>query len=174
MGKIVLAFSKNDTADKLRQMLNGSGHEVTAVCHSCAEVLRVAAELDEILVIMGYKLPDAVVDDVADELREGQKIISIIRAERRDMINNDDILTVTLPVNRHELLSAIDIIWGEIERVRHRVKRTDEEKEIIEKAKLFLMETYQMSEERAHRFIQKRSMDSGEKLSDVARTILKI
>lgn len=174
MGKIVLAFSKDDTADKLRQILNGSGHEITAVCHSCAEVLRVASELDEILVIMGYKLPDAVADEVAEGLRDGQKIISLMRAERRDLINNDDILTVTLPVNRHELLSAIDIIWGEIERVRHRAKRTDEEKEIIEKAKLFLMETYQMSEERAHRFIQKRSMDSGERLADVARTVLNI
>lgn len=174
MGKIVLAFSKDDTAEKLRRMLNSGGHDVIAVCHSHAEILRTISELDEVLVIMAYKLPDAVADDVAYSMSEKQKLISLVRAERRDMIRNEDILTVPLPVNRQELLSAIDMLWGTIERIKHRAKRSEEEQKIIEKAKLFLMENYQMSEAQAHRFIQKRSMDSGEKFIDTARTILEI
>ena len=36
------------------------------------------------------------------------------------------------------------------------------------------METYHMTEPQAHRFMQKRSMDSGSKLTDTARLILGI
>lgn len=174
MGKIVLAFSKDDTAGKIRHMLEGSEHDVIAVCHSHAEILRIIADLDEVLVIMGYKLPDAVVDDVAEDLREGQKLISLSRFERREMICNEDILVVTLPINRQALLSAIETLWGVIERVKRKPKRTPEEEKTIEKAKLLLMEKYSMTEAQAHRFIQKRSMDTGGKFIDTARMILGI
>ncbi len=174
MGKIVLAFSREDTAEKVRRMLEGSGHDVIAVCHSLAEVIRITAELDEVLIIMGYKLPDAVVDDVAEELGSEQKLISLVRSERREMIQGDNILAVALPINRHGLLSAIDMLWGEIERIRRRAKRTPEEEKIIEKAKLLLMDEYGMNEAQAHRFIQKRSMDTGGKFIDTARMILGI
>lgn len=172
MGKIVLAFSKDETAEKIIYMLDGSGHDVIAVCHSHAEILRAIADFDEVLIIMGYKLPDAVVDDVADDLRDGQKLISLVKFERRELIRNDDILVVTLPVNRHSLLNAIETLWGVIERIRRKPKRTYEEEAIIERAKLLLMETYHMDESQAHRFIQKRSMDTGSKFIDTARLIL--
>ena len=39
--------------------------------------------MDEVLIIMGYKLPDGTVDDVYDDLMEGQKLMSIVKAERQ-------------------------------------------------------------------------------------------
>ena len=95
MERVVLAFSKDETADKIRMMLDGSGYEVYMVCHSKAELLRSIADIDEVLVIMGYKLPDGVADDVFDDLREGQKLMSIVKADRQSEIYNQDIL---LPV----------------------------------------------------------------------------
>lgn len=174
MEKIVLAFSRDDTAEKIRQMLDGSEYNVAAVCHSQAEILRIIADMDEVLIIMGYKLADAVVDDVAENLSEGQKLMSIMKPERREMITNDDIFIVPLPVNRQELISAIEVLWGAIERRKRRTKRTPAEDKIIEQAKLYLMEHYHMTEAQAHRFIQKRSMDTGAKFIDTARQILSI
>lgn len=174
MGKIVLAFSKDETNEKIRRMLDGSGHDVIAVCHSRAEIVRAIADIDEVLIIMGYKLPDAVVDEVAEDLSERQKLISLTRFERRELIENDDILVVTLPISRQRLISAIETLWGEIERVKHRSKRTPEEEKIVTDAKLLLMENYHMTEEAAHRFIQKRSMDTGARFIDTARAILGI
>ena len=51
-------------------------------------------------------------------------------------------------------------------------QRSDEEKEIILKAKALLMEKRSMTEPEAHRYMQKRSMDSGFKLISTARLIL--
>ena len=64
MDRVVLAFSKDETANKIKMMLDGSGYDVYTVCHSKAELLRTVADMDEVLIIMGYKLPDGTVDDV--------------------------------------------------------------------------------------------------------------
>ncbi|MCI8404920.1 MAG: ANTAR domain-containing protein [Clostridia bacterium] len=174
MERVVLAFAKDETADKIKKMLDGSGFEVYMICHSRAELLRSVAELDEILVIMGYKLPDGVADDVYYDLRDGQKLMSLIKAERQSEIYNQDIFVVTLPINRQILINAIETFIGIIERQKHRIKRTPEEKKIIDDAKAYLMENHMMTEEAAHRFIQKRSMDTGARFIDTARMILGI
>lgn len=174
MERVVLAFSKDETAEKIRRMLDGSGYEVYAVCRSKAELLRSVADIDDVLIIMGYKLPDGVVDDVFEDLREGQKILSIVKPERESEIYNDDIFVVTLPLNRQLLIKSIETFVGIIERQKHRVKRTPEEVKIINDAKAYLMEKHMMTEEKAHRFIQKRSMDTGSKFIDTARSILNI
>lgn len=100
MDRVVLAFSKDETADKIKMMLDGSGYDVYTVCHSKAELLRTVSDMDEVLIIMGYKLPDGTVDDVYDDLMEGQKLMSIVKAERQSSIYNQDIFVVTLPLNR--------------------------------------------------------------------------
>lgn len=170
----MLAFSKTETAEKIRIMLDGSGCEVAAVCHSRAELMRSLADMDETLVIMGYKLPDGVADDVFEDLDGRHKLMSIVKADHQGDIYNQDIFVVTLPINRQIILNAIETFVGIIERQRHRKNRTDEEKKIIEDAKAYLMENHAMTEEMAHRFIQKRSMDTGAKFIDTARAILKI
>ena len=155
-------------------MLDGSGYDVYTVCHSKAELLRTVSDMDEVLIIMGYKLPDGTVDDVYDDLMEGQKLMSIVKAERQSGIYNQDIFVVTLPLNRQLLINSVETFVGIIERRKHRAKRTPEEEKIIRDAKAYLMETHRMSEEQAHRFIQKRSMDTGAKFIDTARMILNI
>ena len=174
MDRVVLAFSKDETADKIKMMLAGSGYDVYTVCHSKAELLRTVSDMDEVLIIMGYKLPDGTVDDVYDDLMEGQKLMSIVKAERQSSIYNQDIFVVTLPLNRQLLINSVETFVGIIERRKHRAKRTPEEEKIIRDAKAYLMETHRMSEEQAHRFIQKRSMDTGAKFIDTARMILNI
>ena len=170
----MLAFSGEETAKKIRIMLDGSGYEIAAVCRSRAELMRSLAGKDETLVIMGYKLPDGTADDVFDDMDSAHKLMSIVKPEHEADIYNNEIFVVPLPVNRQILLDAVETFVGMIERRKHRKIRTDEEKKIIETAKAYLMENHAMDEETAHRFIQKRSMDTGARFIDTARAILKI
>ena len=57
MKRIALAFSRAETAEKIRRMLDASGYDVCAVCRSRAELVRTLSGMDETLIIMGYKLP---------------------------------------------------------------------------------------------------------------------
>ena len=174
MRRIALAFSRVETAEKIRRMLDASGYDVCAVCRSRAELIRTLSSMDETLIIMGYKLPDGVADEVYEDIEGRHKLISIVKAEHSSDIYNQDIFVVTLPINRQILLNAIETFVGMIERTKHRRQRTDEEKQIIDSAKAYLMENHAMTEEAAHRFIQKRSMDTGAKFIDTARQILGI
>ena len=60
-------------------------------------------------------------------------------------------------------------------RLRQKPKiRSEEEKRILLEAKSLLMERNHMSEEEAHRYIQKCSMDSGTNLMETARMVLSL
>lgn len=160
---------------KIRSMLDGSGFETdNTVCHSAAELLRLLDDYDEALIIMGFKLPDMVADEVYEHLHPGCKLMSVVRAEHVDDIDNDDIFILPLPVTRQRLISSINVFLGHIPEHSKKSTRTPEENKLIEKAKLFLMERYHMTEQQAHRFIQKRSMDTGARIIDTAHTILNI
>ena len=172
---IILAFSKDETAVKFKRMLDGSGFEVRNVAHSAAELLRMLSQTDEVLVIMGYKLKDGTLDDIFDALRPGQKLMSIVKAERQDMIENEEIFVLPLPVGRERLISAIEVFLGVIYKPNKRPSnRSEEDDKIIDSAKLYLMEKYRMTEQQAHRFINKRSIDNGSRFIDTARQILHI
>jgi AmiR/NasT family two-component response regulator len=174
MERIILAFTKNEIAQKVRRMLDGSGFEIFQVCHSKAELMRSVVELENILIIMGYKLPDAVADDVYEDLdASSQALMVLAKAEQQQYIQHPDLFVVTLPVNRQQLIDSIHMVAGKIERQKKK-KRNPEEQKIVEEAKAYLIETYRMSEEKAHRFIQKRSMDTGVKFADIARMILEV
>ena len=53
-----------------------------------------------------------------------------------------------------------------------RPRRSDEERSVISEAKAVLMGRNGMTEEQAHRFLQKRSMDTGAKLIQTAQMVL--
>ena len=53
-----------------------------------------------------------------------------------------------------------------------KAERSSDDKIIIERAKLYLMNKYKITEEAAHRFLQKNSMNRGKKMIDTAKEIL--
>lgn len=173
MERIILAFSTDATAFKIKSMLDGTGYNTyNVICHSAAELLRCAAGFDEALIIMGFKLPDMTVNEVYENIHSGCRLMSIVKAEHVEDIEHEDIFAMPLPVSRQKLISSIGVFLGNVEMHPRRSIRSPEEEKIIDRAKLFLMESYHMTEQQAHRFIQKRSMDKGARTIDTARTIL--
>ena len=52
-------------------------------------------------------------------------------------------------------------------------RRSPEEEALLSRAKALLMDRRGMTEGQAHRFLQKKSMDSGARLAETARQLLK-
>ena len=83
-----------------------------------------------------------------------------------------------MPIHSVELVNTIETMLIELSRPARKRKRyqpklrTDEEKKIIDDAKALLMERNKLSEEEAHKYIQKLSMDSGNNLVETAQMIL--
>ena len=83
-----------------------------------------------------------------------------------------------MPIHSREFVSTVQMMTMDIARELKRRKktqpkrRTAEEEKIINKAKALLMERNQMTENDAHKYIQKLSMDSGNNLVETAEMIL--
>lgn len=172
MVNVFLAFSKDETAQKIRRMLSGSSYEVSGICHTAAELIRSASQINNAAVIMSYNLPDGTLSDTLPQLN--CPVIAIIRPDDAELIADESVFTLPLPLNRSKLISAADMCFGPIIRRMTKSKRSAQDDRIIKQAKLMLMENNNMTEDQAYRFIQKRSMDTGSKFVDTAKMILNI
>ena len=82
-----------------------------------------------------------------------------------------------MPLKVHELLSTVEMMYcAENQRRKkkssHPKARSEKEKLTIHKAKEILMARNNMTEQEAHRYIQKCSMESGTSLTETAQMII--
>ncbi|MCH5185247.1 MAG: ANTAR domain-containing protein [Oscillospiraceae bacterium] len=174
MDYIITVFTKDELSQKVKRMLTSSGIRVYMTCRSRAEVIRSVSELDGGILITGFKLADATADMIYDDLPEGFSMLVLATVAQSNIITNSNIFVQKLPVTAVELASSVNILlknrYNDIK--KQKAERKSAEKKIIESAKLLLMERNLMTEDRAHRFIQKKSMDTGMTMVDTAKMIL--
>ena len=82
-----------------------------------------------------------------------------------------------MPLKVHELTGSLDMVLHQIERRKKKRRamppqRSDQDRKDILEAKQLLMERNHMTEEEAHRYLQKTSMDSGTNLVETAQMLL--
>ena len=88
-------------------------------------------------------------------------------------------MCLTMPVKVHDLVNTVDMMIQAAElRKRKRRERPRErsakETGLIKDAKEVLMRRNHMTEEEAHRYIQKCSMDSGTNMVETAQMVLRM
>ena len=179
MVNIVVAFPRIENAKSIKRILVQSGFSVSAVCTSGAHVLQSANELGDGIVICANQLTDMVYQELYQDLPPNMEMLLVASQNVRDQRETADIMYLSMPLKVHELLRTVEMMEYNIARNRKKKKamlrqRSEEEKEIIRKAKELLMERNSMTEEEAHRYIQKNSMDSGTGLTETAQMILSI
>ena len=89
----------------------------------------------------------------------------------------EGVVSVTMPLKVHELTGSLDMVLHQIERRKKKRRamppqRSDQDRKDILEAKQLLMERNHMTEEEAHRYLQKTSMDSGTNLVETAQMLL--
>lgn len=172
---IIVAFGSRKTSGIIVNMLSWAGISVDLVCSSAAEVRQHISYLDEGIVICGYKLKDSSVISLLDDISDEFSIILIGSLSKLDLCEDARVFKLAIPLRRDDLVCSVKMIMNiESEYGASQLKSAgDREKvRLIEQAKHILMYRYHMSEEEAHRYIQKKSMDTGTKMIDIARIIM--
>lgn len=90
-----------------------------------------------------------------------------------------NLVCLATPLRVNELLQTVKMMEDTLTRRRKRAKRvprerTEEEEALISAAKQLLTERNNLSEEEAHRYMQKRSMDNGTGMAETAQMILSL
>ena len=174
MEEVALAFESEKTCAHIREILEGTGMASCLLCHSGAEVKRVVDIQGISTVICGCKLRDLDAESLFVDLPTGCSMLVVGKRPMLDVIENEEIIKLAAPASRDDLLSAVRLLLRGERRVKRNAVpvRSAEEKICIERAKELLISRYGMSEGQAHRFLQKKSMDSGVKMLHTAQKIL--
>ena len=155
MTGIVVVFPRMEDARGIRNLLVRSGFSVYAVCTTGGQAISSLEDLNDGIVISGYKLADMMYLELKECLPKG----------------------FAMPLKVHELVDTVRMLERQCDRDRKRRReepreRSPEEKELIARAKALLMEKRSMTEIRAHKYLQKCSMDSGRSIVESAQMIL--
>ena len=174
MTRIIVAFPKVENGKNIKNVLVRNGYQVVCVCTNGAQVIQEANGLQDGLVLCTYKLSDMIYQELAECLPPGFEMIVISTKDQWNENGTPGIVGLSVPLKIHELLSTVEMVSYNLERKRRNAprKRTKEEQELVDRAKAILMERNQMTEEEAHRYLQKTSMDNGTSFTETAQMIL--
>ncbi len=179
MANVIVAFSKAEDAGNIKKILIRRGFSVSAVCTSGAQVLAQAGDFGSGIVVCGYRLADMLFTGLAEDLPSDFDLVMLAPPGRWNGQGGGRIFCLPMPLKVQELVELVTRLEEEQHRRYRRQKRqpkrrSEAEQQLIDQAKALLMERNQMTEEEAHRYIQKRSMDNGTGFTETAQMILSL
>lgn len=168
-----------EIALSIKKILAQSGYPVTAVCTTGAQTLQSLNDLEDGILICGYRFVDMMYSELYEYLPAGFQMLLIASASAVMEKEVGHLICLSMPLKVHELLETVEMMDYTIIRRRKKLRkqpkqRTEEEQQIIQQAKRLLMNRNRMTEEEAHRYIQKRSMDNGTGLVETSQMIVSL
>lgn len=179
----IVASKSDKTAQSLAGILRQSGFTKVLTADSASKIRRMVAEKDIDVIIINTPLADDFGTLLAMDMAD--KNLGVILLVKGDMVNQTaykmekyGAVTLGKPVVRVELIQSLAVIKALLQKIRRldnqRQSLEGKMKEIrlVNRAKWLLIKQLAMTEEEAHRYIEKTAMDTGEKKSAVAENII--
>ena len=165
-------------ADKLHTILAAVQIEPAALCTTGEEALLALAG-GEATLLTTLRLPDMTGMALAERAGDSVGVVMIVpQGFAPEDAQQGRALLLRNPISQDALIASIRAMGfcaGRMNALNSRIgklERTLEERKLIERAKGRLMDMLHLSEADAHYHMQKKSMDSGRRIVDVAREIL--
>lgn len=176
---VIIVFQKIENGNNIKRVLQQNGYDVYAVCTTGAQVLQHVHNLSGGIIVSGYRFADMMYTELYDYLPPQFEMLLVASAAACDSRERQDIVCVKMPLQIHELVHTMNMMSGVVSRRKKKLRqqpkeRSEEEKRLLVKAKNLLMTRNNLSEEEAHRYLQKRSMENGTGLIETAQMILSL
>ena len=170
MSSIIVVFPKKEIATNIRNILVRNGFDVIGVGVTGAQAVQLADNLDDGIVVCGYKMTDMLYNELRDYL---------IASPEKCSDRTPGVISLSMPFKVFDLMNTIEMMAQSIGRRRKKRRaelknRNPEQQALVKEAKSLLMERNNMTEEEAHRYLQKCSMESGVNMVETAQMVLSI
>ena len=177
MTGIVVVLPRMEDARGIRNLLVRSGFSVHAVCTTGAQAVNSVEELNDGIVISGYKLTDMMYHELKECLPAGFELLLLASRQHLAECETENAACLSMPLKAYELVDMVRSLLRTCERNRRKRReqpreKSPEESALIAQAKEYLMEKRGMTEMQAHKYLQKCSMDSGRSIVESAQMIL--
>ncbi len=175
MGTVVVVLPRLEDSKKLQKILNSRGFSDVHACVNGAAALQEVNRHDRGMVISGPRLSDMHFLELLDHLPGYFELVIMGSASVVGEAAGAGLLALTTPLKVYDLVNTVEMVLAKTERrykKSKQKKRDEREENYIKNAKLLLMERNYLTEEEAHRYIQKCSMDNGTNMTETAQMIL--
>jgi response regulator NasT len=181
---LVVSSSEEDTAI-IVEMAGAVSIGQTIIVKSCGEARRLLVERDFDAVIINMPLRDETGESLCRHIASKgiSQVILLVRSEFFDAVSavceDDGILTIAKPLDRALFWQTLKLAGAAQSRLRRvqaensELKQKIEDIRIIDRAKCVLISYLKLSEQEAHRFIEKQAMDMRSSRRAVAEGILR-
>lgn len=177
MENVIIVFPKPEDGRNMKNILTRNGITVDAVCRNGAQALEYVNTLSGGIVICGYRFNDMYYTQLEENLPDCFDMLLV--ASQGHWIDDGDgkIIKLSMPIKVYDLLDTVRMMFEAQHRRRKKARlapkeRSEEDRQIISKAKSVLMDRNNMTEAEAHKYMQKCSMDSGNGLVETAKMVL--
>ena len=172
-------------ADGLESLLKSASFLETVVLTSCSEARRLLIDRDFDLIVINSPLADETGEILARHVaRNGVcQVLLLVKSEFFEAVSaiceSDGVLTISKPINKTFFWSALSLAKATGSRLKRaqienaKLKQKIEDIRIIDRAKCVLISHMSISENDAHRYIEKQAMDMRTTRREVAESILK-
>ena len=165
MGNIIITFLRINDAQNIRNILVRNGWGNVSICTSGAGTLAMADQLESGVVICGYRLP------------AGFQMLLIASNSVMTGASSAEVTHMETPLKVQELIQTIHFMEEDAARRRRKRReqprqRSPEERAMIQQAKELLMRSNHISEDEAHKYLLRTSMQSGRNLFETAQMVL--
>lgn len=186
MRQLIIAFAEKTLAQSLSQIFRGNGLPVCCVAATGSQVLGHASRNPSGgLVVCPAFLPDMPAQELLKLLPESYDLLVLATSGQQAGIRgNGGIFTLVYPFSRtlvaesaRKILETRQLLpdansYQPGSRTISSQHRTGRDKALIDQAKALLMNKRQWNEQEAHRYLQKRSMETGIRMADLAGEII--
>lgn len=185
---VVIAEDESLVLLGFKTLLIQLGYEVVGEAYDGHTAVRLCKELDPDFLIMDIKMPGLDGIQALEQINGNRDVIIpcifvtahsddylIERAKRAGAFSY-----LIKPIRMDSLRAAIDVALERFEDHRKLSKERDtalemlEQRKLVERAKGYLMDNFNMKEKQAMEFMQKKSCTSNKKLVEVAKAILQM
>jgi response regulator NasT len=182
--RILLAEDESAVAASVHEQLRALGHEVVGEAATGREAVSLAAKLKPDLVLMDIVMPDGDGIAAARQIAEQSPTPVVFLSGHFDeellegVVASGGLAYLLKPATSDQLQAAVALAQGrfrEMKDLGEQVRRLEEAlaaRKLVTRAKGLIMQRHGLTEEDAHRRMQKEASRANMRLVDLARAIL--
>ncbi|MFI3229249.1 MAG: response regulator [Bacillota bacterium] len=185
MESVLIVANQEKSVYPLVEILIQHSYSQIVTATSCADARKKMQERHFDLAIINAPMTSEYGDVLAQELAQkcNSQVIIIVREadynKATAKLENYGIFTISKPINKTVLFGALKLVEAastrlkKLEEENNKLARQIDEMRLISRAKCLLIQYLRVSEQEAHKYIEKQAMDQRLTRAIVARNILK-
>ncbi len=182
--RILLAEDEPAVAASIGEQLKALGHEIVGEAATGKEAIDLAAQGKPDVVVMDIMMPDGDGIEAARQIAEQSPTPVVFLSGHFDeellegVVASGGLAYLLKPATSDQLQAALTLAQERFREMKdlgaqvRRLERALEARKLVTRAKGLLMQRHGLTEEEAHRRMQKEASRSNTKLVDLARAIL--